>query len=142
MPETRIVMFTTSYLPTTGGLQIETAWQLESLDELIIQNSNKIDFYFFAPNKAALKFCKFKNIRVINLNLNPYTKLGLIKNVITLWKKLKIIKPDVVHCQSIIPDGLIVYLCQVLLTQKFRYIITSHGRDLVKLPSIQYGIRV
>lgn len=136
------MMFTTSYLPTTGGLQIETAWQLEVLDELIIQNSNKIKLYFLAPNKAALRFCKFKNIRVINLNLKPYNKLGITQNAIILWKKLKIIKPDLIHCQSIIPDGLLIYLCKTLLAQKFKYIITSHGRDLIKIPKIQYGIRL
>tara|TARA_Y100000294_G_scaffold88475_1_gene82535 strand:- start:491 stop:1666 length:1176 start_codon:yes stop_codon:yes gene_type:complete len=132
-------MFTTSYLPTIGGLQLETAWQLDALDGMI---DKKFEFYFLAPNKAALKYCNFENIRVINLNLKPYTKIGLIKNVITLWETVRFIKPDIVHGQSIVPDGLIIYLCRILFNQKYKYILTSHGRDLVKIPDIKYGNRL
>ena len=139
----RIAYFTTKYLPEAGGLQYQTAYHLEAVDKLLNKDIfHNIEIHFLAPHKDALQYCRFQKIQVKEMGLKTYTKLGLIFNAIKLRIALKSIKPDLIHCQSIIPDGLIILLCNISLLNKYRYTITSHGRDLVVIPGISYGLRI
>ena len=76
------------------------------------------DFYFIAPNKESLRFCNYENITVRNLNLTVSSKTDLIKNLFTLKRFLNEIKPDLVHCNCITPDSMMVYLRNLISLKK------------------------
>jgi len=115
---------------------------LKAIDELLgNENFRKIEFRFFAPNFDALDHCGFSHIIVENLELAPYTQWGVIRNVIKLRKTIKKFNPDIIHCQSIVPDSLIIYILTLTSTFKNKIIITSHGLDLVLIPEMKYGTR-
>lgn len=139
----KIAVFTTSFLPVIGGSQYELKWLMNSMDKLLEHDRyKKLELYFFAPNKESLKYAKFKNIKVRNLNLKSTSKLHFLRNIFKLRKMLKKIKPDLLYCfQGVTPDGLMVYLNNLVSLKKQRYIIVSHGGDIVVLPEIGYGIR-
>jgi len=142
MDKKRIVIFTTSFLPIMGGLQYELKWLLDSMDELVGNSYRNLELYFFAPNKESLRYTSFKNIKVINLDLQTSSKFYLLPNALKLRKTLKKIKPDLIHCQGAIPDALMVYLNNLVYFKRYKYIVTSHGIDIVVLPEIDYGMRL
>lgn len=142
MAEKKVAIFTTSFLPTIGGLQYELKWLLDSMDKLLDDNNKNFELHFFGPNKESLKYARFVNIKVSNLDLKHFSKYNFLENVLKLHKTLKRIKPDIIHCQSAIPDALMVYCNNLFCCMKQRYVITSHGNDIVTLPEINYGARL
>lgn len=141
MNKRKIAIFTTSFLPTIGGLQYETKWLLDSMDKLIDNGYENLELSFFAPNKESLGYAKFRNIKVTNLKLG-YSKVHIAGNIFKLRTALNVVKPDLLHCQGVTPDGLLVYLNNLISLRKQKYIVTSHGEDIAVIPEINYGLRL
>ncbi len=143
MKKRKIAIFTTSFLPVVGGSQYELAWLLEGIDKLLSYEKYRyIDFYFIAPTKEALRFCNFENITVKNLNVIVSSRINSVKNILTLRSTLNEIEPDLIHCNSITPDGLMVYLSNLMSFKKRKFMVTSHGIDLVVIPEVNHGERL
>lgn len=141
MNKREIAIFTTSFLPTIGGLQYEIKWLLDSMDKLIDNGYENLELSFFAPNKESLGYAKFRNIKVTNLKLG-YSKVHIAGNIFKLRRALNVVKPDLLHCQGVTPDGLLVYLNNLISLKKQKYIVTSHGEDIAVIPEINYGLRL
>lgn len=135
-----ITYLSSSYLPLLGGLQYELVWRLEAIDDLLSNGLDKnYKFYFLAPNDKALEFAEFKNIEVINLNLQLDSKVNLLKCVFKIRNILNRIKPDLVHCEAVSPDAYMIFLSNLLFFTSFKYLVTSHGSDIVMIPEANYG---
>ncbi len=139
----KIAIFTTSFLPTVGGLQYELKWLLESIDKLLDCDKYKnLEIFFFAPNEKSLKYAEFKNVKTENLNLKHFSKISFPLNFLKLRKVIKKVKPSILHCQGATPDGLMVYCNNLVSLRNQKYFITSHGNDIAVLPEINYGARL
>lgn len=139
----KIAIFTTSFLPIIGGLEFELKWLLDSMDKLLdCDKYKKLELFFFAPNKESLKYAEFKNIKTENLNLKPFSKIYLPLNFLKLRKIIKKTKPNILHCQSVTPGGLMVYFNNLISSRNQKYFITSHGNDIAVLPEVNYGVRL
>lgn len=144
MRKKKVAIFTESFLPTIGGLQYELKWLLDAIDKELEEDERYKDLqvYFFAPNKEALNFCQFKNVKIENLELVQTSKSNIIKNYLRLKKIIGKIKPDLIHGQTVIPGGLLVYLYNKFSIQKVKNIITSHGVDIAINKKYHYGNRI
>ncbi len=127
----KICMFTSSFLPTIGGLQYQVKWLAEGIAEQGEQ------IYLLTPNDASACI-EIKDEYPKNINLN-FGK-SYLQNIMNLRRTLKQINPDIIHAHTIIPDGFYVLLARGL--SKTPLIITSHGIDIVKIKEINYGYRL
>ena len=127
----KICMFTSSFLPTIGGLQYQVKWLAEGIAE------QGEEIYLLTPNDASA-YIEQKNDYPKNVNLT-FGK-SHFSNIIKFRKVIQQIKPDIIHAHTIIPDGFYVLLARGL--SKTPLIITSHGIDIVKIKEINYGYRL
>ena len=128
----KICMFTSSFLPTIGGLQYQVKWLAEGIAE---QGG---EIYLLTPHNVSAYIEIKNNEYPKNINLN-FGK-NYLQNIIKLRRTLKQINPDIIHTHAVIPDGLYVLLARGL--SKTPLIITSHGIDIVKIKEINYGYRL
>lgn len=127
----KMCMFTSSFLPTIGGLQYQVKWLAEGIAEQGEQ------IYLLTPNDASA-YIEQKKGYPKNVNLT-FGKSPL-RNILKLRKAIQKIKPDVVHVPSVIPDGF--YVVIATLSMNTPIVITSHGIDIVKIKEINYGYRL
>lgn len=127
----KICMFTSSFLPTIGGLQYQVKWLAEGIAEQGEQ------IYLLTPNDASA-YIEQKNNFPKNVTL-AFGKSYFL-NIIKFRKAIKQIKPDVIHVPSVIPDGF--YAIIATLFMNVPIIITSHGIDIVTIKEINYGYRL
>jgi len=124
-------MFTSSFLPTIGGLQYQVKW----LAEGIAEHGEQV--YLLTPNDASA-YIEQKNGFPKNVNLE-FGKSHFL-NIIKVRKAIQHIKPDVVHVPSVIPDGF--YAVIATFSMNVPIVITSHGIDIVTIKEIGYGYRL
>jgi glycosyltransferase involved in cell wall biosynthesis len=131
-------MFTSSFLPTIGGLQFQVKW----LAEEIARQGEEV--YLLTPKDAGKYIDKQQNDLPKNVDLNFDTSSVRVKrylcNTLKLLKAINKIKPDIIHVHCALPDGLYMVLAKFL--QKTPLVITSHGADVVKIKEISYGYRL
>ena len=137
---TKVLILTSTFIPTTGGLQYELKWFLDNLDRYLNERSD-IQVHFAYPNKSSEPYARFDNILTCDLQLNNLGKPAVLQMLPRLGKYLQKIEPDVVHCHAVLPDGLWVLLACWLFRVRTNIAITSHGGDIVWLPEISYGMR-
>ena len=138
MVRMKICMFTSSFLPTIGGLQYQVKWLAEGIAE------QGEEIYLLTPNNASA-YIEQKNGYPKNVNLNfrsvsPTNPKSHFVNVFKLRNAIAEIKPDIIHLHSALPDGLYGILANSF--KKIPLIITSHGADVVKIKEIDYGYRL
>lgn len=131
-------MFTSSFLPTIGGLQFQVKWLAE---ELARQGE---EVYLLTPKDAGKYIDKQQNNLPKNIDLNFDTSSVRVRrhlcNTLKLLKAINKIKPDIIHVHSTVPDGFYVILTKPLHGSPV--IITSHGIDIVRFREIDYGYRL
>lgn len=140
MPLTKILILSSTFLPTVGGLQYELKWFLDNLDRRL-RSQERIHVHFVYPNEASEPYARFDNISTHDLQLHDLRKQTAARAILRLGNILKNVEPDVVHCHAILPDGLWVSLARQLFRARTKVIATSHGDDIVRLPEISYGRR-
>lgn len=128
----RICIFTSSFLPTIGGLQYQVKW----LAEGIAKQGEEI--YLLTPNDASGYISTSEGSFLKNVDL-AFGKSHL-QNIIKLRKAIQQIKPEVIHVPSVVPDGF--YAVIAALFRNIPIVITSHGIDIVKMKEINYGYRL
>ena len=131
MVRMKICMFTSSFLPTIGGLQYQVKWLAEGIAE------QGEEMYLLTPNDASA-YIEQKNGFPKNVNL-AFGKSHFL-NIIKVRKAIQHIKPDVVHVPSVIPDGF--YAVIATFSMNVPIVITSHGIDIVTIKEIGYGYRL
>lgn len=141
MPSIKVLILTTTFLPTVGGLQYELKWFLDNLDRRL-RDHKGIRVHFIYPNQESEPCARFDNISTHDLRLVDLRKQAVASAVIRLGRLLKKIEPDVVHCHAVLPDGLWVSLARQLSRTRTKVIVTSHGDDIAWLPEISYGRRI
>ena len=136
----RIVILTSSFLPTVGGLQYELKWFLDNLDRRL-GTDESIEAYFVYPNERSEFYTRFANIMACDLKLENLGKVAVARMVMRLGAFLRQTNPEVVHCHGLLPDGLwVLAACRVFRVQT-KIVVTSHGQDIVSLPQWAYGVR-
>lgn len=140
MPSTKVLILTTTFLPTVGGLQYELKWFLDNLDRRL-RDRKGIHVHFVYPNQDSEPCARFDNISTHDLRLSDLRKQTVASTVVRLGRLLKKIEPDIVHCHAVLPDGLWVSLASQLSRTRTKVIVTSHGDDIAWLPEISYGRR-
>jgi len=140
VPSTKILILSSTFLPTVGGLQYELKWFLDNLDQRL-RSQERIHVHFVYPNEASEPYARFDNISTHDLGLHDLRRQTVARAIVRLGKILKNVDPDVVHCHAILPDGLWVSLARQLFRTRTKVIVTSHGDDIVWLPEISYGRR-
>ena len=136
----RIVILTSSFLPTVGGLQYELKWFLDNLDRRL-GTGESIEAYFVYPNERSELYTRFANIMAYDLKLENLGKAAVARMLIRLGAFLRQTKPDVVHCHGLLPDGLWVLAATRAFRVRTKVVVTSHGQDIVSLPQWSYGAR-
>ena len=137
---TRVLILTSSFLPTVGGLQYELKWFLDNLDRHLSGNAD-IQAHFVYPNASSEQYSRFDNIATYDLRLTDFHKSAIVCMIIRLGKLLRRIRPDIVHCHGVLPDGLWVLAASRMFRVRTRIIVTSHGQDVAWLPQWSYGRR-
>ncbi len=140
MPSIKVLILTTTFLPTVGGLQYELKWFLDNLDRRL-RDRKGIHVHLIYPNQESEPCARFDNISTHDLRLVDLRKQAVASAVVRLGRLLKKIDPDVVHCHAVLPDGLWVSLARQLSRTRTKVIVTSHGDDIAWLPEISYGRR-
>lgn len=140
MPPIEVLILSSTFLPTVGGLQYELKWFLDNLDRRL-RSQERIHVHFVYPNEASEPYARFDNISTHDLRLHDLRKQTAARAIVRLGNILKDVDPDVVHCHAILPDGLWISLARQLFRSRTKVIATSHGDDIVWLPEISYGRR-
>ena len=97
--------------------------------------------HFVYPNEDSEQYLRFENIATYDLQLHDRRWSSVVSALIRLGNMLGRIRPDVVHCHAVLPDGMWVLLAARLFGVRTKVIVTSHGSDIVWLPHVPYGIR-
>lgn len=132
-----VLMVTTTFLPVVGGLQFELKWILDSLDHRAAESG--VDFHFAYPSEASRAFTRFRNIPVYDLRIGGRGVVRTLRLIARLVHLLRLIRPDIVHCHALMPDGYCVLAACRLAAVRSSVLATSHGHDVVWLPNIPYG---
>lgn len=140
MSSPKVLILTSSFLPTIGGIQFELKWFLDSLDRHL-EEKGDIQAHFVYPNQDSEQYSCFENIATHDLGHYNRRRSSVVSMVIRLGKILRRIRPDVVHCHAVLPDGMWILLAARLFGVRTKVIVTSHGQDIVWLPDVPYGIR-
>ena len=140
MSNLRVLILTSSFLPTVGGLQYELKWFLDNLDRRL-GNDERTQAYFVYPNERSEPYARFENIATYDLRLRNLRKPTVAGMLMRLGAFLRKTRPDVVHCHSILPDGLWVLAASRIFRVRSKVVVTSHGQDIVSLPQWSYGAR-
>ena len=136
----KVLILTSSFLPTVGGLQYELKWFLDNLDRRLSKNEGA-QTYFVYPNARSEPYARFENITTYDLRLEDNRKPTVARMLMRLGMILRKTRPDVVHCHSILPDGLWVLVASRIFRVRSKIVVTSHGQDIVSLPQWSYGAR-
>lgn len=137
-----IGIFTTSYLPEIGGIQYELQWLLESFGNFVTTNDYcNLEIVFLVPNRKALNYCNFENIKVINTGIDNASKFNMLKQIFVLNNIIKKNNIDVIHTYSASEDSKAVFLIKKLFRKKVKYIVTSQGADIAYDTEVNYGAR-
>ena len=138
MCPSRVLIISTTFLPVVGGVQYFLKWLLDNLDRRLGQDL-ALEVHFGYPNDGADEHVRFRNIRVHNLGVARFGKGQLPRLALRVGHLLRQVRPQVVHCHSLVPDGLCVLMAGRLSGVRFKLVVTSHGQDLASIPSLDYG---
>lgn len=144
MSSKRVMIFSSSFLPKAGGLQYELKWFLDSLDKWVM-DQDEFQFKFVFPSKKSLEFSNFDNIESFDLGYDEFGSGGRLSAVRAIWNLRKVIsqeKPQIIHCQGVMPDAGWVYAATLGLRKRPKIVVTSHGQDIVHFPELGYGARL
>lgn len=136
----RILFLSSSFLPTIGGLQYELKWFLDNLDRRLSERGD-MQVHFAYPNEDSEPYTHFNHISTHDLQLSDLRKPTVAWMLSRLGRLLRRIRPDIVHCHGILPDGLWVLLASRLFQVRTKIVVSSHGQDIVWLPQWHYGLR-
>ena len=139
-PVLKVLILTSSFLPTVGGLQYELKWFLDNLDRRL-SNDGGTEAYFVYSNDRSEPYACFRNIATFDLGLEDFHKASVARMIMRLGKILRKVRPEVVHCHGILPDGLWVLVASHIFRFQTKLVVTSHGQDIVSLPRLSYGAR-
>ena len=128
----KICMFTSSFLPTMGGLQYQVKWLAEGLSK------PEEEIYLLTPNDAS-EYIK-TNEGGFPKNIDLAFGKSHLRNILKLRRAIQWIKPNVIHVHAVIPDGF--YAVVATLFIDIPLVITSHGIDVVRIKEINYGYRL
>ena len=138
-----VLILATSALPAMGGLQTLLKWFLDGLDGSAVADG--IDVHFACSDVTDPEFVDFENIQVHGLSLRG-RGVGLAGRLIwrarLIWRVgslVREVRPDVVHCHALAPDGYMVVLGCILFRVSARVVATTHGQDVLWLPDVPYG---
>ena len=140
MPPIKILILSSTFLPTVGGLQYEMKWFLDNLDRRLTERGD-IETHFAYPDDISEPYSRFRNISTHNLRLHDSRISRLARILLRLGSLIRRIRPDVVHCHALVPDALWVFLAMRLGGVQAKVVVTSHGDDIVRLPQWSYGRR-
>ena len=140
MKSPKVLIFTSSYLPTIGGLQYELKWFLDNLDTYL-DGHNDIEVHFAYPDESSESYSQFNNIPTHDLRLSGHSRISAIKMILRFGRLLRRIKPDIVHCHRLLPDARWILIASRVYRVQTKIVVTSHGEDIVWLPQFSYGIR-
>ena len=115
-------------------------WFLDNLDRHL-KEQRDIQAHFVYPNQDSEQYSCFENIATHDLGLYNRRRSSVVSVVTRLGKILRRIRPDVVHCHAVLPDGLWILLAARLFGVRTKVVVTSHGQDIVWLPELPYGRR-
>ncbi len=134
----RVLILTTTFLPVVGGTQYFLKWFLDGMDRTLGEDA-VVEMHFAYPNVAADEHADFHHIHTHNLALRGRGKFELARLIARLGLLLRKIKPQIVHCNSVSPDGLCVLLASRIFSVPIDLVVTSHGQDIVSIPEMEYG---
>lgn len=138
MHHPRVLILTTTFLPVVGGAQYFLKWFLDGMDRTLGRNA-VVEAHFAYPNLAAAEYAAFRHVHTHNLALGGTGKLELARLVVRLGRLLRRVRPQIVHCHSVSPDGFCVLLASRMSGVPVDLVVTSHGRDIVSIPEMDYG---
>jgi len=138
MPAIRVLILSSTFLPTVGGLQYELKWFLDNLDRQLAERDD-VETHFAYPDDRSEPYSRFRNISTHDMQLNDSRIPRIARILVRLGRLIKRISPDVVHCHALAPDALWVFLAMRLVGVRAKVVVTSHGDDIVRLPQWSYG---
>ena len=138
MPPIRVLILSSTFLPTVGGLQYELKWFLDNLDRQLAERDD-VEMHFAYPDDRSEPYSRFRNISTHDMQLNDSRIPRVARILVRLGRLIKRISPDVVHCHALAPDALWVFLTMRLVGVRAKIVVTSHGDDIVRLPQWSYG---
>ena len=138
MPPIRVLILSSTFLPTVGGLQYELKWFLDNLDRQLAERDD-VETHFAYPDDRSEPYSRFRNISTHDMQLNDSRIPRVARILVRLGRLIKRISPDVVHCHALAPDALWVFLTMRLVGVRAKVVVTSHGDDIVRLPQWSYG---
>ena len=139
-PAIKVIIATSSFLPEIGGLQQELKWFLDNLDKRLDEQPD-IEAYFAYPTAASEPYARFQNIMPIDMLANrakAFPPLRRARHLIRTAAMLRVVEPDVVHCQGVLPEGMRVLAASSLFNAPTKIIATSHGYDIAVEPALHY----
>ncbi len=136
----RVIVFSRSFLPTVGGLQYELKWFLDNLDRRH-RGQRNLQAHFVYADRSSEPYSQFENMEAHNLRLNDSLPPRIARAVLSLSSLIRSIRPNIVHCHALTPDGTLTLLASRLMTMPPKVVVTSHGNDIVSLPEWSYDGR-
>ena len=95
MRRPKVLILSSSFLPTIGGAQYQLKWFLDCLDRLSPSERN-VQVHFAYPDKASREFAQFNNISTHDLQLHDQRLSTVARMIARLGRLLQSIRPG--HC--------------------------------------------
>ena len=134
----RILIIATTFLPVVGGVQYFMKWFLDNLDRRLA-GDRAFEVHFGYPNDKSERYLGFQQMQTHDLGFQGFEKYRVAGLILRIGRLLTRVRPDVVHCHSVTPDGLCVLLASRMFGVHVKVVVTSHGQDVVSLPGMGYG---
>lgn len=125
----KILIYSSSYLPTTGGVQYFLYWLLKALDK---KRSN-LEIFFVTHNSS--KFSKFKFI-----NTKIIEEKDFFKNYISMYKFIQKNEINTIVTFNLIRDTILFVWLKIFFN--FKLICNAQGDDLAFDKKFNYGARL
>ena len=135
-----VVILSSMFLPTVGGVQFELKWLLDNLDYRL-HSGDELDLHFIYPNSDSEEYARFAIYLPISCHSGPPTK-PLPLGDRQAWKAAQ---EDWSRCSSLLwwsgAGWIVGRLGASPIWAEGKNVVTSHGLDIAWLPHIAYGIR-
>ena len=131
-----VLIFSSTYLPVTGGVQYLLYWFLRDLDN---RPGNNVTIYLIVPKYDQQIWLSFENVNVIEYEIDQSTLIGKIRLMWKLFNLIKDLKIEVINTWNAGVDSLLVIPASVW--NRVPYVVACHGDDIALYWRYNYGLR-
>jgi glycosyltransferase involved in cell wall biosynthesis len=132
-----ILIFSTTYLPVTGGLQYLLYWLAEEFDLLLDQDKYSMTTVSFMVPSIQHDVVQFDNIKFYEYGCKSSGIFNKLKIIFKLFQIIKKNQVNLLSCWDLISDGPIASIASKI--SGIPFVVSCHGQDIAVNKEYNYG---